>query len=135
MHRKQLTHIFSLLLLFAACFLGGTLLARATASEAGESDNAGNETTGAANEAAGAVNETTGAASETAGAANEADASASKSWGLSYQEEGKRPREQTPWKIWPRTAPITPGTPKRKSYISPLTAGMKTEIPPKSWTP
>ena len=64
MHRKQLTHIFSLLLLFAACFLGGTLLARATASEAGESDNAGNETTGAANEAAGAVNETTGAASK-----------------------------------------------------------------------
>lgn len=92
MHRKQLTHIFSLLLLFAACFLGGTLLARATASEAGESDNAGNETTGAANEAAGAVNETTGAASETAGAANEEDASASKSWGLSYQEEGKRPQ-------------------------------------------
>ena len=77
MHRKQLTHIFSLLLLFAACFLGGTLLARATASEAGESDNAGNETTGVS--------------SETAGTANEADASASKSWGLSYQEEGKRP--------------------------------------------
>ena len=71
MHRKQLTHIFSLLLLFAACFLGGTLLAQATASEAGESDNAGNET---------------------AGTANEADASASKSWGLSYQEEGKRPQ-------------------------------------------
>ena len=78
MHRKQLTHIFSLLLLFAACFLGGTLLARATASEAGESDNAGNETTGVS--------------SETAGTANEADASASKSWGLSYQEEGKRPQ-------------------------------------------
>ena len=92
MHRKQLTHIFSLLLLFAACFLGGTLLARATASEAGESDNAGNETAGTANEAAGAASKTTGAASETAGTANEADASASKSWGLSYQEEGKRPQ-------------------------------------------
>ena len=99
MHRKQLTHIFSLLLLFAACFLGGTLLARATASDTRESDNAGNETTGVssetagtANEAAGAASKTAGTASETAVTANEADASASKSWGLSYQEEGKRPQ-------------------------------------------
>ena len=98
MHRKQLTHIFSLLLLFAACFLGGTLLARATASDTRESDNAGNETTGVssetagtANEAAGAASKTAGTASETAVTANEADASASKSWGLSYQEEGETP--------------------------------------------
>ena len=92
MHRKQLTHIFSLLLLFAACFLGGTLLAQATASKAGKSDNAGNETAGVSSETAGTANEAAGAASETAGTANEADASASKSWGLSYQEEGKRPQ-------------------------------------------
>ena len=92
MHRKQLTHIFSLLLLFAACFLGGTLLARATDSDTRESDNAGNETASAANEAAGAASETAGTANaETAGTAEIAEILAASELAESLQRRCGRP--------------------------------------------
>lgn len=56
------------------------------------------------------------------------------SWGLSFQKEGQAPIGNATESLRASMTPSTRLTAQKRYSTSPLTPGMKTETPAKSWT-